>query len=158
MKTGIYKAKVIDYGIYEGKDETKTHFKVIFEVLDPSEVLPKPERFDWNGYMTGGAAKITKETLIGTFGLDMKNFKNFNRGIGSKAINEDVEYELDLQEETYEGKTRLKIKYVNLPGAARRSAKMSDDAASIFLAGLNMEAEIVSKSPPKINNAEAVPF
>lgn len=163
MKPGIYKARITDYGIFEGKDETKNHAKVMFEVEDTeaSEVLPEKKSFDWNGYFTGGAKAITVKTLVETFGMDLKNFKNFNNGFGSKAINEDADYEVELAEEEYNGKKYLKIKYVNLPGASRRAARLTGDAASIFLAGLNLEAEIISaqkNTPPKMNNAEPVPF
>ena len=161
MIAGIYKAKIKDYGIYEGKDETKNHAKVIFSVEDntTSDVLPETKEFTWNGYFTGGAKAITVKTLVETFGLDLQNYKNFNDGIGSHAINEDVTYEVELADEEYNGKKTLKIKYVNLPGATRRAAKLDKDKASIFLAGLNLEAEIISaKQPTKLNTAEPIPF
>lgn len=156
MKPGIYTAKIKDYGIYEGKDETKNHVKVTFDVYDTttSKELPEIKEFQWNGYFTGGAKEITIKTLVDTFGLNIAFFKNFNKGIGSGAINEANPYEVDIQEEEYNGKKNLKIKYVNIPGATRRAQRLSDDKASIFLAGLNLEAEILTRK----NNEEEIPF
>ena len=171
MKPGIYPGKVLDYGIFQGKDITKSHAKVVFEVSNASasEVLPEPVKFEWNGYFTGGAKEITMKTLVDTFGFNGASLAELNDGIGSKKINEEVSYDLDLQIEEYQGKQRLKIKYVNLPGASRRAERLSRDEAMLVVAGLNLDAELIAlrqKSPakpagappPKLDTTAPVPF
>lgn len=163
---GVYKAKIKDYGFTEPKAGKNPQAMVQFTIIEEGP-LPKdpPDEITWYASFNGGALPITLETLVHTLGFRGQTGAELVEGIGSKMLNEDAVYELDCQNETWEGKERLKVKWINLEGAARRMEKLDAAGAKIFVGGMNLAGELASmrskpgmNTPPTLNTKEKLPF
>lgn len=164
-KPGTYKAKIKDYGITEPKDASKKpRVLVQFEYEIPHDTLPEHKKITWFSSLVNNddsLNEITIKELTETFGATPESINNLGNGIGSHAINEDRDYEIVLEEDTYQGKTSLKVKYVNIFGATRKSDKMDAAKASVFVGGLNLAGKIAAlqaKNPPALDTKAHVPF
>ena len=125
---GKYKAKIVDYGIGETKSGVPS-VNVRFQFGDNS--------LTWSGYLSEGKARqITVENLTRMGFTDVDRMADLTDGVLSGLLDTNKELEIDVQSEVYEGKTFLKIKWINELGFRN---SMSKDAFKAKLAGMNIK-------------------
>lgn len=125
---GKYKAKISDYGISENKSGMPI-VNVRFQFGDHS--------LNWIGSLNEGKARqITVENLMKMGLVDGDKMADMADGPSSGVLNMDKELEIDVQPDTYEGKTTMRIKWINEMGF-RNSMTKEDFKAK--LAAMNMK-------------------
>jgi hypothetical protein len=156
LSAGTYKAKIKDYGFTDPGDKKNDdgspkmpQAMVQFEVDVPEGEGPmgapaKTENITWFGSFSGGAKAITTKTLVDTFHFNGTSGEELYMGAGSGVLDETCEYELVVEMNEWNGKSRPKIKYVNRPGQVRRAEKLEQAGAKKFVGGLNLKAELAS--------------
>lgn len=99
----------------------KEQVAVQLEVLDEGF---QGETITWYGYFSDGAVDRTLESLrlLGWEGDDLFDLK----GLGDKEVR------IVLDEDEYEGKIQLKVKWINGPGGLALKAPMNDGEARAF--------------------------
>jgi hypothetical protein len=139
---GKYPAKIVDFGIWTGKDGTKAPSAVVmFEYKTPGGEV---KQITWFGSFNGGAREITVETLI-RMGFTGKNGAELNQGNGSGVLNQAEDaFEIVLENDTYQGKTTCKVRYINLPGGGGFRAKMAEGEANVLMGGLNLSGDFAA--------------
>lgn len=135
-KPGKYVAHVIDADIWKNNKGNPVAV-VAFGYTDDEG---NPQQISWMGQTTGGAREITVNTLV-LLGFSSNNLADLTRG--KEVFNHDSPYEIVLENEIYEGKTRTRVKYVNLPGGSGFREKMSREEAVQLTAGLNLGADFM---------------
>lgn len=124
IKPGKYHAKVVDYGITSSKagDPMMT---VRFAWTDEGV----EQQYNWIGsFKEGKAQEITVKTLI-VLGLKSTDkIPELADGPSSNALDLTKVVEISIENETYEGKTSPRIKWVNEIGI--RNAMAKDDFKS----------------------------
>lgn len=110
--TRRYIARAEQWGIGEtdsGKPQVAVGFQILTEGADPGYIT-------WHGYFTEKTADRTIESLrlCGWQGDDLTELTDSNPAANLSAN----EVELVIEDETYEGKTRAKVQWVNRPGGA----------------------------------------
>ena len=119
LEPGSYKAKIKDYGFSQPKEAGKNPSAMVqFEVAVPAKGA-ESERTDsimWFGSFNGGALKITLNTLVETLHFKGKTGAELVEGIGSGVLDEDTEYELEVEMNTY---TFEKPTRASLPASRR---------------------------------------
>jgi len=164
LRAGSFDAKVKDYSIGTTKKGDPMAM-VRFELFD-SEGLA--HIITWYGtFGTEKSAEITCEALA-ICGWSTKNPADLAKGKGSGVLSEDKIVSLTIAQDTYDGKTRMKIKYINpVGGGGFRNQMEHSDAVKLFnglnLAGIAAVAqkkhkkEIVNHAPT-MDADEPVPF
>jgi hypothetical protein len=130
-----------------GKSATKgtPQVEVLFEITSAEAA---GQRLPWYGYLTPDALKYTVRVLdlIGFTGNDID-------AIGTDAMPApaDVEVSLEIAPETYNGKTRSKIQFVNDPNFGGLTSKRMDPAeAKAFAGSLRAQLKGLQRAaPPK---------
>ena len=143
---GTFPAKVIDHDLECDDQMNLKTVHVKFEVVDNDGECKTITAFM---SMKGGAVPITMKNLV-LLGFQGKADKDIltlirSQGEGKElkplALDGEKVVDLVLENETYEGKTRLKVKYINEQG--RSAMKRSNvSAAAINLGGLNLAGHI----------------
>lgn len=137
MNNGHYRAKGVDVTLAE--KNKKQFIEILFEIQEgPS----KGERISVYGYFVGGATDIT---------LDMMRLCGWDSGQDIKGVLRNV-VEIEVYEETYDGKTSQKAKVVR-PRAAlstREQNRMTSAQARDFLDSL------CAPAPPNGGNGKSV--
>lgn len=108
---GTFRAKALDGG-YGQTGTGKEQVAVLIE-------LETGNRLTWYGYFTDAAAERAIESLIIMGVTDLESLA----GLGS------TEFEAVVDEETYEGKTRDKVKFINRLGSGGVAMKSRMDDA-----------------------------
>lgn len=98
---------------------------VMFEVVDGER---SGQRFAWYGHFTEKATDRTLDSLrhCGWVGNDITDLQGLDAN----------EVQIVLEEDTYEGKTRMKVAWVNRAGAAIMKTQLDPNAARAFAARL----------------------
>jgi len=121
MKTGYHKARAL-FGALGFTSKGTEQVAVEFEITEGD---CKGEHITWFGFFTDQTTDRTIESLrnCGWQGDDLSDLS----GLG------DLEVSLDVGEEEYEGKTHLRVKWVNAPrtGVTLKQA-MTDAEAKAF--------------------------
>jgi hypothetical protein len=165
ITAGTYDAKVVDYGVIETK-AGKPGVTVKFEFTDQDGTT---QRLSWWGYFASEKnSQITCDTLA-LLGWSTNDPSDLAQGAGSGVLDEKREVSIVVAPETWEGVTRMKVKYINaLGGNMERMEKFA--AKKLFsgmnLAGLAADARkkygAVSRgaqnTPPKADLDEELPF
>jgi hypothetical protein len=143
LANGIYRARVTQWAL--GKtDKGNEQVVMEFDFLDDGFV---GTRMSWYGYFTEKGLPITLKALrtCGWHGSDLAD-------LSGVEINE---VSLTVENETYEGKTRPKIKWVNAVGGFNLKAPLAADEAKAF--GARMKGAVLAfdksegKPAPKPN-------
>lgn len=110
IKEGRYAARVVSYGIPE-VDQGKTPAVVLtFAFQEDGE----HRELTWYGYLSEKAIDRTMKSLI------IAGFNgDYLRNLCEPNAFEEKEVSIVVEHETYEGKTRAKIKWINEPGAGQ---------------------------------------
>lgn len=165
IQPGTYDARVVDYGVIETK-AGKPGVTVKFEFADQDGTM---QRLSWWGYFASERnSEITCETLA-ILGWSTNDPSDLAQGAGSGILDEEKEVSIVVAPETWEGVTRMKIKYINaLGGTMERMEKA--EAKKLFngmnLSGLAAAArkkhgagqKTVPNMAPKFDDSEEIPF
>lgn len=162
MEPGKYLAKVIDHDIHQ-KQGGQPSVMVQFQLKDTDQ------KWIWYGSFSGGARPITVETLVrlgykGKDGSDLVRFRGEGEQLAPMVLDTATEFELVMDNETYNGKTMLKIKYINLPG--RDALKRGDAGVRAIVGGLNLAGDFAeakakapaAPAPAKTVSEDEIPF
>lgn len=123
IKPGKYIAKVVEYGIPETKEGASPSIALTFEF----EVEGVRKQLTYYGYLTSAAAEYTLKNLI------TAGFKHDRPSMLCKPnAFIDKEVQIVVEHETYEGKTRAKIRWINELGAAKWKPLTPEVAAKNF--------------------------
>lgn len=126
---GKHRARAVEWNI--GVAGTGTmQVGILFELLD----LPG-ETIDWFGFFTDASCNRTVRSMqsCGWVGNDLNDMS----GMGDKEV------QLVIEEEEYDGKKRLKVKFVNSPGGLRMSRVLSPDELRVFAAEMKPKIEAI---------------
>ena len=149
---GTYTAKVVDFGLMKSKAGLPMA-AVMFEYQMKEG---GSDRLTWFGSFKDGARKFSIETLV-RLGFKGKNGADLVRGNGSGVLDQTKDFEIVVANEAYEGKTRSKIKFVNLVGGSSFREKMSASEATVLMGGLNLEADFMESQMANGIKGEPVP-
>jgi hypothetical protein len=152
IPAGRYKARAIEatLGLTNGNKE---QVGVLFEILEGDQA---GARITWYGYFHGttpekGAknAKRTLESLraCGWKGDDLTNLDGVT----------ECEVELQVERDTYEGKERAKVAWVNKIGGIAMKSPLTGGAAQAFAAkmrGLAMSVKAEVPEPPPVQTPQ----
>ncbi len=130
VQPGKYIAKIIDYGIGTTK------------AGDPTVVV----KFGWGTYSMiwngslkpGKAQEITIKALLRMGLKDDDKLENLADGTDSGLLDLEKDVELDVQMDTYDGKTRPKIAWINEVGGGKFKNAMAKDEFKTKLGGLDI--------------------
>lgn len=147
LPPGKYKARAIDGALGESGEKKTPCVDVMFRIEEGDHA---GEEIGWQGWMTDKAVKTTFRALrnMGWQGDNVTELVGIDQNI----------VELDVQRETYEGKTRTKVKWVNRPGGFRASPLATDQAKAIAakFKGYAIESrKEAAKSGPAAHEKEA---
>jgi len=135
-KPGIYEAKVTDFGVgttKKGDPMAMVRFGYVDSDGDSHSAT-------WYGtFGTEKSSEISCETLA-VCGYTSNNLADLAKGAGSGVLDENRVVSLTLANDTYEGVTRLKIKYVNPPGGAGFRSSLEHSEAVKAFKGVNIGA------------------
>lgn len=126
---GYYRARATD-GALGNSSKKLTPQVVVNFVLTDEEFAG--ERLPWIGYFTEATEERTLEALriCGWKGDDLDNLEGIT----------DNEVELMVDLETFEGKVRAKVQFVNRAGGFQQKVPMTPDAAKEFAARMRGKA------------------
>lgn len=134
IQPGKYAAKIVDYGVSTTKSGEPTI--VIRFGWDNKSLI-------WNGSLKDGKAQeITLKTLVRLGLSDDDKIENLADGIESGLLDTKQEFEIDVQMDTYEGKTRPRIAWVNLIGGSGFRHSMNKDEFKVKIGGMNLKGSI----------------
>lgn len=152
INPGTYKAKIKDYG-YSQKEGKEPSAMVQFQ-------LEEGHTITWFGSFNGGARPITVKTLVETLGFSSDNPEDLFKGAGSFVLNEDREFELVIEDNTWNGVTRPRVKYINISGQTRLAEKLNESQAKVAIGGLNLKGDFLAakQALPKKNEESDIPF
>jgi hypothetical protein len=160
IKAGVYDAKVIDYSV--GKTKKGDPMVMVRFAIAENQALT------WYGtFSSEKSAEITCEALA-ICGWSTKNPADLSKGKGSGVLDEKRTVSLTIAPDTYDGKTRMKIKYINPAGGGGFRDKMEHKEAVTLFNGLNLagiaaaaqkkhKKEIVNHAPT-LDTEEPIPF
>ena len=161
MQTGIFKAKVVSSGVSQTKDGKPT-IAVAIRCFNEDET--ESFTITWNGHLTEKAQARTLDSLK-TMGYLFQT-DNMSDLAENKGFDKTVTFEADVQEEIYEGKTQIKVKWINPIGGRANKFILSKEDAVTKLEGLNIGGMIANfrqtqglkkDVTPEIKN-EDIPF
>lgn len=154
LKPGIYTARIADYGITKTKDGLP-QVKITF-AIDGDQIT-------WYGSFKERAQKYTLDSLL-VCGLVGDDVSTLAIGPASAALDMSKDISLVLAEQEYDGKTNLRVRWINEPGGQAAQTMNSGEAAQIF-EGLNLKAALLErrqatgkKSEPKKVDLSDLPF
>ena len=122
---------------------------------------------NWVGWLSEAAAERTMATLTDVLGFNGDDtLKPGTSQLKSESLDLKREVELDIQPEVYEGKERLKVAWVNLPGMSAGFEALTPEVVqgtlksigfkALYLAHKGEGGPVVAK-PPVIEESD-VPF
>lgn len=146
MKPGIYDAKLLGWGFgKQGKNQTPFIMFNVHVFENPSA----PELMQWQGWLTD-SSRLNTEKALAVLDFDGNWAKIADCASG---LNKDKVFEVTVEDEIYEGKSNLKIKWINEKGASR--AKLFDKKDTlIMLSSLGL----ISGAKSSEFTADSIPF
>lgn len=145
LDKGTYRARAVKWVI--GEASTKTpQIGIEFRVEHDDGSFDSITSYR---YFTDGALEYTVADLraLGWQGVDLLELADNGGGLDTNEV------ELVLDWEAHNGKTRLKVKYINAGGGVAMKNAMNGDAVKAFAA--SMRGKIAAISPPKPGGAPA---
>lgn len=164
IKAGTYIATLTNYGI-KINNSGKPQIACAFQIIDNDEVF----NLTWYGsFNEGKAQEMTIKTLMSVFELmcEPSEIESYldriaSQGVESGLLNQDKEYQLVVEHDTYEGKTRAKIKWVNNVGSGNKFEKLAQGEVKKLFSGLNIGGTVAAfkaQNPGLVKKKEVTPF
>jgi hypothetical protein len=147
LPVGTYTAKLSDYGITQTK-EGKPQLRCIFDVNVGDETFMVP----WFGsFNAGKAQEFTIKTLLSVLDLyaEPSEIEHYlaqiaEKGSASGLLNQDKDYSVVVEHNTYNNKTTARIKWVNNPGTNQRFNSIAESDAKKMFSGLGLGAGVAA--------------
>lgn len=153
---GVFEAKVVDYGVTKSKaDKPMAMIRFIYSGEDGTDKF-----INWYGSFASEKSSEITCAALALCGWSTNNPADLAKGKGSGVLDETKTVSITLANEEYNGKTNLKVKYINpVGGAAFRNQIGQADAVKMF-AGLNIGgiAAKARASQPKVEKKELKNF
>lgn len=164
IKAGVYTAQISDYAITKTKKGLP--MAMIRLVFQDSE--KESHSITWYGtFGSEKASEITCEALA-VCGWTTNNPADLAKGFGSGVLAENKEISITVASEEWEGKTTMKVKYINPVGGQGFRDKMSQAEAAQLFSGLNLggvaaaarkkHTKVIPNMAPKFDADEPIPF
>ncbi len=111
LKAGKHRARVIEHCLFESEQKRTPGVRILFELApyagDGGDYVPVQTEI----WLTPGAAKIARKSLrVLGFDLDSGHVKDLHE---RPTLLAGRECELEIGEEEYEGKKRLRVQWIN---------------------------------------------
>lgn len=147
LQPGTYTGKLTDYGITQTQ-AGKPQLKCTFEIIQGAETF----LISWFGsFNAGKAQEMTIKTLCGVLDLfaEPNEIEHYlatiaEKGVASELLNQEKEYALVIEHDTYNGKTRPKIKWINNTGTAQKFDRIAQTEAKKMFSGLNLGGTVAA--------------
>lgn len=164
IKAGVYEAKVSDYGLTTTKKGDPMAM-IRFQFVDGDGAS---HFITWYGTFTHEKAQEISCEVLALCGYASTNLADLAKGAKSGVLNENKVVSITLAPEEWEGKSRMKVKYVNPAGGSGFRSQLSHGDAVQKFKGVNIGAamaaakkkhqkEIVNHAPT-IDKDEPIPF
>lgn len=142
---GRYTARAVEW-ILGTTSTGKEQVAVQLTLLDPALT---GRRLTWYGYFTEGALPVTIKALraMGWQGTDVSDL----HGLDANEVSIVVEHE------EYQGKTQVRVKWINEPGNLGVKTPLQGDEAKSFAARMKASILALEQGQPKPNNAKPSP-
>lgn len=127
LTEGTYKATILEYSVLEPKPGKSPQVAVKFQINNESELTDDKETIVYYGSLSPKALPYTLANLL-RCGLKSDDLSTLCE---SDAF-DGREIELVLENDTYEGKTRLKVQWINEIGGSKFKAIAKDQAKSML--------------------------
>ena len=151
VEAGTYTAKVIDYGVIE--NDSGEPIVVVRFSFDGGKA------WAWTGGFGSEKAKERTIKTLMTLGLTDDNLELLCDGPGSNMLNTDMEVEIVITEEEYNGKIRTQIAYVNPIGGRSFGEAASKDKVKVKFGGMNIKGDLAAIGFKKKNTKSGdIPF
>jgi hypothetical protein len=136
LQPGTFRARAVEGAMGE-TEGGKPQIAIELQVLDEGFA---GETITWFGYFSEKTLKRTFESLriLGWKGDDLTSLDGIT----------DNEVKIVVIEDTYEGKTRLKVNWINRPGGLALKTPMSPDRVKSFAAEMRGEAVASRQGKP----------
>jgi hypothetical protein len=164
LKPGIYDANVSDYGVTETKKGDPMAM-IRFQYLDQDGDM---HFATWYGTFTHEKSKEISCDVLALCGYSSNNLADLAKGKGSGVLSEHKKVSITLTAEEWEGKTRIKVKYVNPPGGSGFRSQMTHADAVKKFAGVSLGAAMIEakkkygkeikNEAPTFDSEEPIPF
>ena len=135
LTPGVHKAKIEDYGLTTTKEGLPSPF-VTFKTEMGRNIT-------WYGSFIEGRARYHTVRALLILGLKGEDLALFFEGLQSGLLDPKVRVNLDIQNDTYNGKTRLKVVWINKQSAVKN--KLDKAGAVQKMAGLNLAGDILKQ-------------
>lgn len=164
VKAGIFEAKVSDYGV----TETKKGDPMAMIRFQYQDAEGDNHFATWYGTFGSEKAQEISCEVLALCGYTSTNLADLAKGAGSGVLKEGKVVSITLVAEEWEGKTRIKVKYVNPPGGAGFRNQLTHTDAVKKFSGVSIGAamaaakkkhqkEVVNHAP-KFDTDEPIPF
>jgi hypothetical protein len=151
VAAGKYLATIKAYGVSETQSG-KPRVEIQFGFKDQAGL---EQTLYWYGYVTEKALAITARALVNC-GLTGTDYDALSKGAESGMLNMEKPVEIDVQHETFEGKTHPKIAWVNRPRGAQF---MDPKMGATKLKGINFGAAVAAaRAETGIKDDDKIPF
>jgi len=145
-----------------GESEQKQTPFIRIPVVVTSEGPEKGAGAVWTGYLSNAAFENTIKRLAEVFGFD----GNLAALATGKQTLANMPCSITTEAEDYNGKRRIKIKWLNAPGGGSTAKPMDPGKLDLFLKQTNSRAMLVAqsigKAPEKVeaetDDTDSVPF
>ena len=147
IENGTYRGKARSWALAESPNKGTPEVAVEFELTDPEM---GGQGITWHGYLTEGAFERTVQALryCGWEGDDLSALDGLDKN----------EVSLVVENETYNGKTHAKVKWVNKPGGLAIKAPMPADKVKTFAAQMRGRIRALdAQAGKKLSNGARVP-
>jgi hypothetical protein len=138
---GRHLVTVIDHQL--GKSGTGTPYVAVQFESD----VQLGDRITWYGYLTDAAFERTVASLQ-VLGWDPAAHNGLIASLNGTGLLKGAPAEIVLDEETHEGKTRMKVKWVNAPGGGGLGEAMAADDAKGFSESIRFKILSAAKPQP----------
>lgn len=139
LTPGIYRSKIINCGMKKAKTGSDMVF-VTFETTDENGEF---KEISWFGSLSGGATPITLDNLL-DLGFN-NDWDNLTSGAEITCLNREKEWDIVVENETYNGKTFTKVKYINDPDKPRGMERMESSEAVSTVKSMNLKALTIQR-------------
>ena len=133
-KEGTFTAKIKDYGISETKAGDPQIF-IGFEYME-NDIQ---RNMTWFGSLKDGKGREITFGALRNCGFSGKSFYDLAEGSDSGLLDNNRELSIVIQPNEWEGKTTMRISFINIPGAVR--SKLSKIDAIDKMKGMNLEGD-----------------
>lgn len=135
---GNYKAKIKDYGIIQHQKSGKFQVMILFGILDG------PNFTYFGGLDSEKQKEFTTKNLV-TLGANPTTIDRVEQGPKGGALDMEKVFELVVEDNTYNGQTNSRIKFINDPSRFKPQTKVQGSGALSDLKGI--AAAMIASNP-----------